>query len=328
MPYLASSAYTAPLWLRGGHAQTIFPVLFRKVAEPAFRRVRLNTPDDDGIDLDILSCGQTPARGAAILSHGLEGNSRRKYMRGMCLALAGQGWDCVARNFRSCGGEMNATPGMYHSGETNDLHLAVEFCLRAGYTRLLLVGFSMGGNQILKYLGENPARVPPEVAGAAVFSVPCDLTGSSRELARPQNSLYMRYFLRTLREKVRVKHEVYPEVYPLDGLEAIRSFQEFDDRYTAPVNGFASAADYWRKSSSLPFLSHIGIPVLLVNAKDDPFLSPSCYPVDLARDSRFLFLETPDHGGHVGFVSPCGEPAYWSEQRAVQFFQEVVGSGV
>ena len=322
MPHLASSSYRPPRWLPGGHAQTMFPVLFRRMERVPFKRVRIDTPDDDFIDLDILSCGRNPARGAVILSHGLEGDSRRKYMRGMCLMFAGLGWDCVARNFRACGGGMNRAPGMYHSGETGDLHQTVEYCLKAGYSRLLLVGFSMGGNQTLKYLGEDPDRVPPEVAGAAVFSVPCDLLGSAGVLARPQNSVYMRYFLLSLRRKVRLKHAWYPALYPLAGLEAIRSFKEFDDRYTAPAHGFASAEDYWRRSSSLPFLSGIKVPALLVNAKDDPFLSPGCYPADVARNSRFLTLETPESGGHVGFVSRFGEPAYWSELRAAEFFQE------
>ena len=323
MPYRDASDYRPPVWLPGGHAQTIFPVLFREMGELPFERVRIATPDEDHLDLDILRCEQKPARGAVILSHGLEGDSRRKYIRGMCLSLADLGYDCVARNFRACGGGMNAAPGMYHSGETGDLHLVVEWCLKAGYGRVLLVGFSMGGNQVLKYLGESPDRVPEQVAGAAVFSVPCDLVGSSRELARPGNAVYMRYFLQSLREKVRLKHAAYPELYPLEGLERIRTFKEFDDRYTAPVHGFTSAEDYWRKSSSLQFLSGISRPVLLVNAVNDPFLSPECFPADMARKSRFLTLETPACGGHVGFVPPAGVRAYWSEQRAARFFREL-----
>lgn len=320
MPHLDASDYRPPVWLPGGHAQTIFPALFRTIGKLPFKRVRIDTPDHDHFDLDILSCGQKPARGAVILSHGLEGDSRRKYIRGMCRALAGLGWDCVARNFRACGGAINKASCMYHSGETGDLRLTVDYCLKAGYERVLLVGFSMGGNQTLKYLGEDPDQVPPQVAGAAAFSVPCDLVGSARELARPANAVYMLYFLRTLRMKVRLKHASYPDLYPLKGLEAISSFKEFDDSYTAPVHGFASAEDYWRKSSSLQFLSGIRVPTLLVNAWNDPFLSPECYPTDIARKSRFLTLETPAHGGHVGFVPPFGQEMYWSEQRAAQFF--------
>ena len=322
MPCIAASSYRPPRWLPGAHAQTIFPVLFRAMDDLPFERKRIPTPDNDFVDLDILTCGLRPPKGVVILSHGLEGNSRRKYIRGMCLAFAEQGWDCVARNFRACGGDMNVLPGMYHSGQTDDLHTAIEYCIEAGYTRIILTGFSMGGNQVLKYLGEEPDRVPSEVKGAAAFSVPCDLTGCARELDRPQNSVYMRYFMKTLRQKVVLKHKKFPDLYPLEGLESMRTFKEFDGRYTAPVHGFASAYDYWAKSSCLPHLPKIRVKTLLVNAKNDPFLSPSCFPVGSAKNNPALALEMPRHGGHVGFVSPLGKNAYWSEMRAVQFFAD------
>ncbi len=266
-------------------------------------------------------------KGIVILSHGLEGHSRRTYMRGMCLALTAAGWDCAARNFRACGGGMNRSPGMYHSGQTQDLHAAVEHCLGLGYRRIVLAGFSMGGNQTLKYLGEDPDKVPAEVAGAAAFSVPCDLAGSAAVLDKPANQVYMRYFLRTLREKVREKHARYPELYPLEGLEDIRTFGEFDGRYTAPVHGFASARDYWEKSSCLDFLPRIRVPALLVNATNDPFLSPSCFPADVARGHSRLFLETPEAGGHMGFPSGAraGNGCWWPEERTLRFLESLDG---
>lgn len=322
MPHIADSGYKAPLWLPGGHAQSIFPSLFRNVAHLPYARTRITTPDRDFLDLDILTCGLKPPKGAVILSHGLEGDSRRKYIRGMALLFADFGWDSVAWNFRGCSGEMNHGPGMYHSGQTGDLRLVVEHCRAAGYRRLLLIGFSMGGNQILKYLGEAPEEVPSEVIGAAAFSVPCDLTASARVLDQPGNALYLYRFLRTLRQKVRIKHERFPEYYPLEGLEGIRSFKEFDGRYTAPVHGFASAEDYWSRSSCLPFLRSIRVKTLLVNALNDPFLAPSCFPFAMARQHPLLSLETPKAGGHVGFTTPLGISAYWSELRAAEFFQE------
>lgn len=178
----------------------------------------------------------------------------------------------------------------------------------------------MGGNQTLKYLGENRNLVPAEVRGAVVFSVPCDLPGAAEVLDRPGNAVYMRYFMRTLRQKVRRKHETWPELYPLDGLDAIRTFGEFDQRYTAPVHGFASARDYWEKAACLRHLSNIRIPTLLVNAGNDPFLSPGCTPIAFARTHDYFWLETPGCGGHVGFTT-TGGGAYWSETRAVRFFQ-------
>lgn len=323
MPLLPGSSYTAPVWLPGGHAQTIFPSLFRRVPELSFKRVGIPTPDGDVIFIDMLRAGASRSRTVVILSHGLEGDSRRGYIRGMCRVFAGQGWDCAARNFRGCGGEPNRTPGLYHGGQTEDVHTAVLYCLESGYERVMLVGFSMGGNQVLKYLGECPDTVPAQVAAAAVFSVPCHLPGAAQTLDQPGNAVYVRHFLHSLRRKVRQKHALYPELYPLHGLDAIRTFAEFDQRYTAPVHGFASAREYWEKAACLPHLHRIAVPALLVNARNDPFLSDRCRPVDTARQSRFLFLELPGTGGHVGFTSRLGENACWSETRAVEFLRAV-----
>lgn len=321
MPYLSTSSYTAPFWLPGGHIQTMFPNLFRKSDEIGMERTRIPTPDGDEICLDIASSRHNKSHIAVILSHGLEGDSRRHYMLGMCRVFTGMGWDCIARNFRSCGGEMNKTPKMYHSGDTDDLHAVVKHGLKLGYKHLLLVGFSMGGNQILKYLGEYPFRVPAEVRAAVTFSVPCDLPGSAVELGKLKNAVYMRYFMKSLRQKVRAKHELFPQLYPVKGLDRIRTFAEFDERYTAPIHGFASAKDYWQRAASLPFLNRIRIPTLLVNAANDPFLSAQCSPVHIAESSPVFFLETPKYGGHVGFASGLGAREYWSEIRAVSFFK-------
>ena len=320
MPVLPNSSYRAPLWLPGAHAQTIFPSLFRRIAALPFVRSRLETPDGDSILLDTLRAGASRSRTAVILSHGLEGDSRRKYIRGMCRVFTALGWDCVSRNFRSCGGEMNRLPGMYHSGQTDDIHAVVRHVIGLGYEAVVLVGFSMGGNQTLKYLGEDPDRVPPQVRGAAVFAVPCNLPGAALALDRRDNAIYMRYFLRSLREKGRIKHVTYPELYPLEGLDAMRTFAEFDNRYTARVHGFASARDYWERTACLPHLENIRVPALLVNAKNDPFLSPQCFPARSAMKNDALFLEMPEEGGHVGFCPPLGSRDYWSEQRAAAFF--------
>ena len=319
MPYLKDSSYKPPFWLMGGHLQTMYPVLFRKKPKMVSSREILSTPDGDRILLDIaLAENNGRSKDVAILSHGLEGDSRRKYILGMGRAFLKRGVDVVARNFRCCGGEMNALPGMYHSGQTEDIQTVVNFCLKRGYKRIFLLGFSMGGNQVLKYLGEPEGRLPVQIAGAVVFSVPCDLTGCAKTLDMPSNRVYMEYFLRSLRVKIREKNRLYPELYPLQGLDDMKTFAEFDNRYTAPVHGFTSAADYWEKASSLPFLHKITVPTLLVNAKNDPFLSESCFPVALAKSHEHLFFEMPGQGGHVGFVPRHGS-RYWSERRAVQF---------
>lgn len=335
-------SYDPPFWLCNGHLQTLWPVLFRRVTLLPDRRERLETPDGDFVDVDFFSaqrdaqcrCGtdDRPRRNVApatdgrpplaILSHGLEGSSRRSYMLGMARELTRQGWDVAARNFRGCSGEPNRLVTLYHSGETADLDLVVRHCETLGYRRIALVGFSMGGNQTLKYLGEDPERVPAAVQAAAVLSVPCDLAGSAEVLARLSRAPYMAYFLDSLRRKIEVKHTRFPDCIDITNLARITTFDDFDNRYTAPLHGFASARHYWQESSCLRVLDRLRVPSLLVNAADDPFLSPSCTPLRLAQSHRALYLEIPRHGGHVGFVRP-GHDATWAEQRVASFLGEV-----
>lgn len=324
MPVLADSDYRPPFILWNGHIQTVYPVLFRPM--PAIRpaRERIATADGDVLDLDWHRAeGPRPAR-LAVISHGLEGHARKKYVAGMARVLAAHGWDVLAWNFRGCGDGPNNLLRSYHSGDTDDLHAVLAHGLaRRGYALAVLVGFSVGGNQVLKYLGEDPARVPAAVAGAVALSVPCDLAGCSRVMARRCNRLYMEYFLRSLRAKARQKNAMFGGALDLGGLDAMTTFDEFDERVTAPLNGFAGAADYYRRASSLPHLAAIRLPTLLVNAADDPFLSPSCYPVDVAAASRHLTLEIPKSGGHVGFVERSAVNQYWSERRVARFLDGV-----
>ncbi|WP_040373028.1 YheT family hydrolase [Desulfovibrio oxyclinae] len=319
MPLLKHADYNPAFPFTNGHFQTIYPVLARRRPEIAFESERITTPDGDFIDLDWSRTGSDRV---AVISHGLEGNSRRKYVAGAALALNRDGWDTVNLNFRGCSGEPNRLPRLYHSGVTDDLHTVLTHALRrGGYSEAALVGFSMGGNQTLKYLGENPDNVPPQVSRAAVFSVPCDLAGAAKVMGRTVNRVYMEYFLRGLREKVRHKAERFPELgLDLTGLDEIRTFEVYDDRYTAPLHGFASAQDYYAKCASLQFLDEVRVPTLLVNAADDPFLSSLCYPEGRARRNDCLYLDIPAHGGHVGFVSLNGNGEYWSEKRMREFF--------
>ncbi len=326
MPLLTTPSYSMRFPFSNGHFQTLFPPLFRKVMDVPAERIRMDTQDGDFLDLDFLYGNerQTQYTGGApaplvVVSHGLEGHSRRKYVRGMARCLNARGWDVCAWNFRGCSGEPNHVLRMYHSGDTEDLRAVIDFCLTRGYEQIALVGFSMGGNQILKLLGEAPQELPEAIRAAAVFSVPCDLVGAAKVLDQPGNAIYMRYFMRTLREKMRQKKALYPQRLNIDGLDRMRTFREFDNRFTAPMHGFRNAEDYWRKSGSGQFLEHINVPALLVNAGNDPFLSPGCYPEEAARSSAHLFLEMPDTGGHVGFVFKNPEGYYWSELRAAQF---------
>jgi predicted alpha/beta-fold hydrolase len=238
----------------------------------------------------------------------------------MVRALNRHGWDAVVWNFRGCSGEPNRKVRFYHSGDTQDLHTVLTHALQnVRYEKFALIGFSLGGNVILKYLGEQAHRLNPKIRSAVTFSVPCDLAGSAREMARFGNALYMKRFMGMLHEKVRAKMKLFPGRIDDRGFLFMRTFKDFDERYTAPLHGFTSAEDYWEKSSSKPLLGNITVPTLLVNALDDPFLASPCYPYREAQDNPHLFLETPKTGGHVGFISFNKRNEYWSESRAMKF---------
>jgi uncharacterized protein len=314
MPLIEDSTYRAPAWLRGAHLQTIHPALFRKVAPVTHRRERLELEDGDFLDLE-WSGGSS--KRLAILSHGLEGSTQANYIQAMARALVKRGWDVLAWSLRGCGEEPNRLAPFYHSGKTGDLEIIIRHALSVHPADGIdLIGFSLGGNLTLKYLGERGGDIHPQLHRAVAFSTPCDLACCSASLGHPENAIYMGRFMKTLRAKVREKHGRFPERFDLTGLEKMRTFAEFDGRFTAPLNGFRDAEDYWKRSSSRPFLPAISIPTLLVNAQNDPFLGPSCYPREEAAASAFLHLEIPAEGGHCGFGAGR---EYWSERRAAEF---------
>ena len=322
MPLIEQSNYQVPFGYASGHLQTIYPSLFRKVPLQTKQRERITTPDGDFIDLDWAR--EQNSDRLAILSHGLEGSSNAIYMQGMARALVHAGWNVLAWNFRSCSGEPNRRLRSYHSGATDDLQSVLQHVEQGKpYSRIALIGFSLGGNLTLKLVGDLGRNIDPRICAAVAFSVPCDLAGSAKRLEHHTNRLYMHRFLKTLSAKVREKVQRFPGQIHTDGLAKIRSFRQFDHAYTAPIHGFSSAEDYWRQCSCSTQLDNITIPTLLINAQDDPFLTPSCFPLETARNSQQLYLEIPKHGGHIGFVQFRQGPLYWSEQRAVEFLQTV-----
>jgi predicted alpha/beta-fold hydrolase len=279
------------------------------------------TADNDELHLDWYRQGSDRL---AIISHGLEGHSRRPYVLGLARALMSQGWDVLAWNFRSCGGVMNRQPRFYHSGATGDLGCVVDHALQHGYKSVCLSGFSMGGNLTLLYLAEQGERTDSRISGAVAFSVPCDLAGSADTLAKADRKIYMRRFLKDLHEKMAEKATTFPDLIDVSGFSSIRSFHEFDDRYTAPLHGFRDAQDYWAQCSALYRLKDIRVPALMVNAADDPFLSARCFPESRRVLGQHVCLEVPRWGGHVGFVEHAEPGRYWSERRAVAFIDEMV----
>jgi len=298
-----------------GHLQTIYPTLFRSVHLKDYQRERIATPDNDFLDLDWL---KQSSKNLIILSHGLEGNTHRAYIKGMAKSFYEKEFDVLAWNYRGCSEEMNKTLRFYHSGATDDLATVVDHAISLSYEDIFLVGFSLGGNLTLKYLGER--QISPKVKAAVAFSVPLDLYTSSLQIAKPSNWIYSRRFLKSLRLKINNKALKMPEL-SAEGLESIRTVMEFDDRYTAPLHGYKNAIEYYRKCSAISFLEKIRIPTLIVNAKNDPFLSKECFPDK--NDNTFVKLEFPLTGGHVGFARFTKNGVYWSEQRALDFIETI-----
>ncbi len=309
------STYKNPPILVNGHWETIFPVLFRKVDGINPTRQRINTPDNDFIDLDLSVIG---SKNIVIICHGLEGSSQKPYMLGMMKAANNLlKWDALAWNYRGCSGEMNLTHRFYHSGATDDLELVVNYAKSRGYESIVLVGFSLGGNLVLKYLGET-AESKPYIKSAAVFSVPLDLKKSSEKMMKWFNYLYSQRFLKSLKEKFNQKQPPLPMPVTKEMIDKIKHVFHFDDLVTAPLHGFEDAIHYYKSCSSLFFLAKIRTPSLIVNARNDPFLSDTCFP-DL-KDNEYIYFETPDKGGHCGFPD-LNNSYYWSERRAMAFLQ-------
>jgi len=310
-------------WLRNRHAQTVWRRLFGQEPAIVYRRERVETPDGDFLDLDWAEY-QTPANTAplVLVLHGLEGSSEAKYVRGLLSEAATRGWSGVAMNFRSCSGELNRLPWFYHSGETEDLDFVVStLAARSPHRPIALVGYSLGGNVLLKWLGERGEKVPDQVCAAVAVSVPFDLGVAAHCVDHGVDRVYGRLFLQTLKAKAIAKAQRFPGLIDARRVHRLSSFAQFDEHVTAPIHGFADARDYWTRSSSAPWLPAIRRPTLLINAVDDPFLPAVYLPRDVVARSSFLEAEFTPRGGHVGFIDGAWPWAasYWVDRRAVAF---------
>ncbi len=303
--------YKPPFFLFNAHLETIYPSLLRRVDYAPHTAERIATPDEDFLDLFWMN---QSSKKVVIISHGLEGNAQRQYVTGMARALFINGFDTLTWNYRGCGTEMNRCLRFYHSGATDDLDVVVQHAKSKGYEEIYLVGFSLGGNIILKYLGEQ--REKSQIKRAVAFSVPMDLKNSCEKISEPSNFIYSRRFLKSLKLKVMSKSKLMSGI-DIKGIEKIKTLYEFDNYYTAPLHGFLNALHYYESCSSLFFVNNITTPTLIISAKNDPFLSEECYP-DLSGHS-FVIFESPVRGGHVGFSQFSKNGLYWSEERAVKF---------
>lgn len=317
MPVIEST-YKPPFYFKNGFISTVFSGLVRRVSLKQ-ERERITLNDGDFLDLD-WSFSETKSSKLIILLHGLEGNGQRPYMTGTAKLFNENNIDAVCLNFRGCSGEDNLKYYSYHSGATEDLEAVIEHAISTKkYSEIYLKGISLGANVILKYLGEQD-KIPSQVKIAIAVSVPCYLSGSAMELHTFKNKLYHDRFLKHLVNKLKIKQQRFPELLKIEELDAIKTLTGFDNVYTAKAHGFEDALDYYVRCSSLQFLPNIKTPTLIINALNDSFLSPECYPIKEAKTNPNLHLEMPNHGGHAGFVDK--KNVYYNERRALEFIND------
>lgn len=322
MPRVFHSQYPGPPWYQiNGHAQTIMPAFKRWSL--SYARERLELPDGDFLDLDWLRQPTSSTR-LVILTHGLEGNSQRPYIQSAAHFFHTKGWDALAWNCRSCSEEMNRLPRLYHHGEIEDLGQVVEHALRDGqYAEVVLLGYSMGGSMNTKYLSVKADAVPEPVKGGVAFSSPFDLAASVDALEWPGNGVYKRRFLEQLSRKIKSIDSRFPGRIAPKKLAQVDRWRDFDEWFTAPLLGLASAEDFYALASAKNFLPGLRHPVLLVNALNDPIIPLECSPISFAEQSEQLFLELPQQGGHVGFTL-SRNTWNWMDYRAHEFIEEVI----
>lgn len=318
-----STSFQPAWWCRGRHAQTLWGALCQPTPPVPLARERWETPDGDFVDVDRAE--GTAGAPALIVLHGLEGSSRSKPVLGLMAAARRAGWEAVGINFRSCSGESNRLRRAYHGGDSAELKWVIDRVIAEDPARAMgCVGVSLGGNVLLKYLGEHGARVPQQVRAAGAISTPFALGIAARYMERGMSRLYMRHLVSRLKQKTRAKLARYPDLVDPLHLRAVRTLAEFDHVVTGPLHGFPDGQTYWRSASSAGRLSAIRRPTLLINAEDDPFFPGEALPREAVARNDYLTAEFPRAGGHAGFISGRwpGGAASWAVERAMRFLRD------
>jgi len=323
MAILKDNSFKPNFFLKKKHFNTVYRTLVTKIEgyKIDYKRQRINTPDNDFIDLDISSVN---SKHAVIAIHGLEGSAHSLYILSLVKYLNRQNIDVIAVNLRGCSGADNNNLYAYHSGFTQDLESVIKYVLQTfDYQSISLVGYSLGGNFVLKYMGEE-RNIPEVIKCCVAVSAPCNLEDSSYALAKRSNFIYMKAFLKSLKQKAQLKFKNFPN-HTLDKkrILASKNFADFDNYFTAPVFGYKSAKDYWNSNSCKPFLKSITKPSVLLTALDDPFLDGDCYPFKEAENHTYFDLLATKYGGHVGFNSSFKNiKNMWSEKFIVSYIKE------
>ena len=312
--------YQSPLWLPSGHLQTIYPALAIRKPAVAYRRERWDAADGDFVDVDFVD--GAPGAPCVVLFHGLEGSSHSHYARALMAAVAARGWSGAVPHFRGCSGEANRAPRFYHSGDAREIDWIVRRLRARSSGRFYTAGVSLGGNALLRWLGESQSQAGIVDAACAV-SAPLDLARGGASLSSGLNMLYTRMFLQSLKPKCLAKLEQFPGLFDRQRLLAARDLYEFDNVVTAPLHGYRDTDDYWDRASAKHVLGDITVPTLVLNAKNDPFLPGIHLP---KRAASCVTLEYPEHGGHVGFAAgaPPGR-LDWLPQRLLGFLEQQHG---
>jgi predicted alpha/beta-fold hydrolase len=319
------SSFRPAWWLPGPHSMTIFPALLRRKPALSTRRERFELPDGDFVDLEWVEGGANNTSPLVLVLHGLEGSIDSAYVRGILSALEQRKWRAVLMHFRGCSGETNRRARAYHSGETEDVRVVVEH-LAAKFpdVPLAMVGYSLGGNVLLKYLGEEGSGA--RVAGAVAVSVPMMLAPCADRLRTGFSRVYDRWLLSSLRASFKRKSSKVELGLNLADreLDRFRCLRDFDNRITGPLHGFTGADDYYAQCSSRPYLTRIERPTLILHARDDPFMTEAVVPDDHELSPQVM-LELSSSGGHVGFVGGNNPfaPKYWLEDRIPEFLAEL-----
>lgn len=316
MPIIKST-YHPPYLFRNYHISTIYAAKLRSIKPVPQTRERLELEDGDFLDIDWSYANSCQSNKVLIILHGLDGNAQRPYVLGLAHHFNYYGWDVAAINFRGCSGEINKLYRSYNAGASEDLSQVVAHILsNHKYESLAINGFSLGGNLLLKYLGEGNS-LPKELKAAVAISAPCDLYASLMKLEETRNWLYSKRFVLQLKKQLRLRERHFPKEITKAQIENCTNLYAIDELYTSQAHGYANALEYYEKSSALKFLPNIEVPTLLINAKNDGFLSENSSPVDIAENNPNFFLEMPDYGGHVGFLQK--KDATYTEERALKF---------
>jgi len=320
MPLVEKSTYEPSLLFKNKHFNTVYRTFFH-IPGINYKRERLELMDGDFIDIDISSVNSGKV---VVAIHGLEGSSQSTYIQSLSKLLNQNNYDVIAVNLRGCSGESNRLLSSYHSGKTEDLDFVIQHLdNQYNYKEINIVGYSLGGNLTLKYLGE--MNTTSKIKSAVGISVPCDLKASALEMNTFTNKLYLQMFLKSLRQKgLKKLHEFPSSFLTVDAINSVKNFKDFDDIYTAPAHGFKNAEDYWDKSSCKQYIPSIKIPTLLITSLDDPFFNENCYPIKEAKENNNFFMETPKYGGHVGFSTNLNiKQNIWCESRILSFLNHL-----